>query len=111
MTNVATDDKFEKNLVAVHLYDPGRQTQNVGTLTLLKQPRLGPDTINTVDPVDTVLLKALLQRGTADGKCDFEDIKAITESIKLDVNYLALRIRQSEAEERVRPVLQQFGIM
>lgn len=58
-------------------------------------------TVYLLPPEDPVLIKALLQRGVAEGKSDLEDIQKFTEVYRLDKDYLLERIRELGAENRV----------
>jgi len=52
-------------------------------------------------PEDSILIKALLQRGASEGKSDLEDIKNFTDIYELDRLYLNDRIKELGAEKRV----------
>jgi len=54
---------------------------------------------------DNIVLKAILQRGEEKGKHDIEDIETMVSHQKLDLEYLAERIRICHAEKRVNPLL------
>lgn len=57
--------------------------------------------INLLPPEDVLLIKALLQRGKAEGKCDIEDIGKFREIYQINKNYLSSRITKLGAESRV----------
>lgn len=63
------------------------------------------------DPVDTILLKAILQRGGSQGKHDLEDIAAIGQNVSIDQGYLRRRIIETGSRRRVGPLLRQMGIL
>jgi hypothetical protein len=63
------------------------------------------------NPADTLLFKAISQRGADKGKHDIEDIIAIARNVSLDQNYLLLRMDECEARERTLPLLVQLGIL
>jgi hypothetical protein len=67
-------------------------------------------TISLVDPVDTILLKAILQRGAEQGKHDLEDIAAILAKINIDEVYLGERLRESGAADRTSKIWKKYGI-
>ena len=65
-------------------------------------------TINIVDPVDTLLLKAILQRGGI--KHDLEDVSSVLAEIEIDRKYLQARIKESKAGARTVDIWRRFGI-
>jgi hypothetical protein len=84
-------------------------------LTDLAVSRLTPyslrhSKIQLVDPVDTLLLKALLKRGPEQGKHDLEDIEAVLASVQLDVTYLKARLDEARAVEFTRDIWQKLGV-
>ena len=64
-----------------------------------------------LDPVDTVVMKAILQRGKGQGKHDIEDIEAIVNVIDLDKEYLKARLKEVEADKRVFRVLKKLNLI
>jgi hypothetical protein len=89
-------------------------TYNVGFDGVRERTRwqtLGGLTSSFVDPVDTVLFKALSQRGPEQGKRDIEDILAIAGAVTIDVAYLLQRIASLQAEPRAIPLLRKLGIL
>jgi hypothetical protein len=63
----------------------------------------GPDwAVRLGDPVDTILLKAMLQRGPEEGKHDLEDVEALLRVLRVDRLYLDERLAEVNADERVR---------
>jgi len=60
---------------------------------------------------DNILLKAILQRGPEKGKHDIEDIRDMANNMKIDVKYLERRAGKCRATERVRPLLNELGVM
>jgi predicted nucleotidyltransferase len=66
--------------------------------------------VNVVDPVDSILLKSILQRGADQGKHDLEDIKAVLQNVDIDTDYLYKRLVQAGALELARPVFTDYGI-
>ena len=64
-----------------------------------------------VDPVDTLLNKALTQRGREQGKHDIDDILAIHGAVEIDTAYLYRRIDQLGAHDRVVPFLRRLGVL
>jgi hypothetical protein len=57
------------------------------------------------NPVDTILLKAMLQRGPEEGKHDLEDVQALLRVVEVDCGYLEERLAEVNADERVRGFL------
>jgi len=55
-------------------------------------------------PEDVLLIKALLQRGPAEGKKDIEDVNNFLNIYKIDRNYLVTRIQELGAESRVKGI-------
>ena len=55
---------------------------------------------------DNIVFKAILQRGKECGKHDLEDIEATASKEKIDLKYLAERVRKCHAEKRVNSLLQ-----
>jgi hypothetical protein len=63
----------------------------------------GPDwAVRLGNPVDTILLKAMLQRGPEEGKHDLEDVEALLRVVEVDRGYLEERLAEVNADERVR---------
>jgi hypothetical protein len=54
---------------------------------------------------DNIVFKAILQRGKESEKHDVEDIQAMVSNAKINVKYLAERVRKFHAERRVNPLL------
>lgn len=71
---------------------------------------VGEDKIKLVDPVDSILLKSILQRGAEQGKHDLEDIQAVVETIDIDESYLRHRLKEAHALEKARPVFSRLGL-
>jgi len=72
---------------------------------------LGGLTTWFANPADTLLFKAISQRGKAVGKNDIEDIIAINNKVSIDVAYLLARIKECKAEERTIPLLVRLGVL
>ncbi|HUD11701.1 MAG TPA: hypothetical protein VMS08_04790, partial [Candidatus Saccharimonadia bacterium] len=66
--------------------------------------------INLVDPVDTLLLKAILKQGADKGKHDLEDIEAVLQITELDAGYLSKRLKESGAMNITKGVWDKFGV-
>lgn len=64
-----------------------------------------------VDPVETVVFKAISQRGEEQGKHDISDIVAIAGHIDIDMEYLFWRIHSSQSWRRVVPLLSRLGVI
>ncbi len=67
--------------------------------------------VRYADPVDTILLKAILQRGHDQGKHDIRDISAIAAHAPIDQRYLRLRIRETQSMERVGSLLSDLRVL
>lgn len=63
------------------------------------------------NPADTLLFKAISQRGRDKGKYDIDDIIAINKSTPIDRQYLIKRIIECQAESRVIPLLIHLGVL
>lgn len=63
------------------------------------------------DPVDTILLKAMLQRGGEESKSDIADIEALLKVVSIDKKYLAERLKETGSDERMLLVLRKFGLV
>jgi hypothetical protein len=70
--------------------------------------RLG--TIKIVNTVDTLLLKAILQRGKDQGKHDLEDIQSVLAQTELDQEYLEARLEETNTREFTAEVWHGLGI-
>lgn len=66
--------------------------------------------VNLVDPVDSILLKSILQRGAEQNKHDIDDIKAVVEAIEIDTTYLRKRLEEADALELASPLFHSLGI-
>jgi hypothetical protein len=90
-----------------HVY-PFRLTDEAAErITVLKVAGLE---IAMVDPVDSILLKSILQRGPDQNKHDLEDIAAILQSVEVDTGYLRKRLMQADALEIAAPVFAKLGL-
>jgi len=68
-------------------------------------------TMRYADPVDTIMLKAILQRGMEVGKHDIRDIAAIVAATDIDQAYLRTRIRETQSMDRVGVLLEDMGVL
>lgn len=75
---------------------------------VLKYNVLG-DNIILLNPVDTLLEKAISPRGSEVGKHDLEDIDALFKLAEIDREYLKKRVKEMKAEEQVSEVLQKYN--
>lgn len=66
--------------------------------------------VRLCNPVDTILLKAILQRDIAEGKHDFSDIEALLQNEAIDHGYLEERIKEFGFNERLNLVLQKYHL-
>ncbi len=64
-----------------------------------------------LNPVDTVLEKAILPRGKEVGKHDLEDIAALVGVVDIDKKYLKKRVIEMRAEKRVMNIIQKFNLI
>lgn len=63
------------------------------------------------NPADTILLKAILQRGADENKHDLEDIEDLIKKIQVDKTYLTERLRQIGPDDRILGVLERFNLI
>ena len=66
--------------------------------------------IKVVNPVDTLLLKAILQRDESQGKHDLEDMQAALAQVAIDEKYLKARLKETEAAELTADIWRRFGV-
>jgi hypothetical protein len=70
------------------------------------------DILGVISPVmsaeDNIVFKAILQRGEDKGKHDLEDIRLMVAHEKIDLVYLQKRVKKSNADNRVMPLLRQL---
>lgn len=64
-----------------------------------------------LNPVDTLLEKAIAPRGEDVGKHDLEDIEALMKFSDIDKKYLRKRVKEMKAERRVEGMLQKFNVI
>ena len=67
--------------------------------------------VRVLNEVDTILSKAMLQRGKDLGKHDLEDIEAILQTQDIDKEYLKKRLLEVNPDERLIKVLKKFGLI
>lgn len=67
--------------------------------------------VRLCNPVDTILLKALLQRGIDENKHDLEDIDDLTKKVQINKAYLIERLRQIGSSDRIIDVLKRFRLV
>lgn len=67
-------------------------------------------TIHLVDPIDSLVLKSILQRGPEQGKHDLEDISAVLQATDIDTEYLRRRLDESGAFDIGALVFKNFDI-
>jgi hypothetical protein len=65
-------------------------------------------TVPVMSVEDNIVFKAILQRGEDKGKHDLEDIRSMAAHEKIDLVYLVKRVKKSNADKRVRPLLRQL---
>lgn len=64
-----------------------------------------------VDPVDTLISKAITQRGRDQGKYDIDDIQAIAAAVDINVGYLMKRVQETRSSPKVIPLLRKLNII
>lgn len=67
--------------------------------------------VKMVNPADTIIFKAVMQRGLKEGKHDVEDIIALSKVIKVNKVYIRKRIKEFKAAERVEELLTKYNIL
>lgn len=77
----------------------------------IRMHQFGAWRLPCVDPADTILLKAILQRGKDQGKHDIEDIEAIKRNALIDSDYLRFRVHEASAGHRVHALLQSMQLI
>lgn len=70
----------------------------------------GSGTVKIVNPVDTLLLKAILQRGESQGKHDLEDMQAVLAQVTVDKEYLKARMNETKSAELTAEIWHRFGV-
>ena len=84
-------------------------------LTKLAQKRVrkvnfGNVRLNLLDPVDTLLAKAILNRGIEVKKHDISDAKKLLLAKKIERSYLLQRANEMHVDERVYSTLSSIGV-
>jgi len=64
-----------------------------------------------LNPVDTILEKAISPRGEEVGKHDLEDIEVLVKMVDIDKAYLKKRVDEMKAKEKVANVLKNFNLL
>lgn len=72
--------------------------------------KVGGVDVVLLDPVDTIIEKAIAPRGPEVGKHDLEDIDALLKSVKIDRGYYVKRATEMKASEKVKDLLQKYSI-
>jgi len=67
--------------------------------------------VRLCNPVETILLKAMLQRGVKENKHDLEDIEDLLKVVKVERRYLKERLLEVNADERLFKVLEKFHLL
>lgn len=67
--------------------------------------------VRLCNPVDTILLKAMLQRGRDEGKHDLEDISDLIKKIRIDKTYLKKRLDQVNSDDRIFSILKTMELV
>ena len=64
-----------------------------------------------LNPVDTILEKAIAPRGKEVGKHDLEDIEVLVRTLDIDKGYLLKRSEEMKAKKRVGIVLKKYNLL
>lgn len=64
-----------------------------------------------LNPVDTILEKAIAPRGKEVGKHDLEDIEVLVRTLDIDKDYLLKRAEEMKAKKQVASVLKKFNLI
>jgi hypothetical protein len=67
--------------------------------------------VRLCNPVETILLKAMLQRGAEENKHDLEDIEDLLKVVEVDKEYLNRRLLEVNSDARLRGVLKKFHLL
>lgn len=67
--------------------------------------------VRLCNPVDTILLKAILQRGVGEDKHDLEDIDDLVKKVRIEKTYLKKRLDQVNFDDRILRVLKNFKLI
>ncbi len=68
-------------------------------------------TINFLNPVDTIIQKAILQRWKNQWKNDINDIKELIKYVNLDLNYLIKRLKEFNKKDKAIEILKKLKIL
>lgn len=67
--------------------------------------------VSVLSEIDTILLKAMLQRGKDLGKHDLEDIETILQQQNINKEYLNKRLLEVNQDQRLLDVLKRFELI
>lgn len=67
--------------------------------------------VRLLNVVDTLLLKAILQRGKEEGKHDLKDIEALLKYCRIDKNYLLKRLAEVGSDDRLIHLLKKYDLI
>lgn len=67
--------------------------------------------VRLCNPVDTILLKAMLQRGSDEGKHDLLDVSDLIKEIQINKTYLKERMDQVNPDKRLLNALKGFQLI
>lgn len=67
--------------------------------------------VRLCNPVDTILLKAILQRGLSEDKHDLGDIDDLIKKVRINKFYLKKRLNQINSDNRIFNVLENFNLI
>jgi len=71
----------------------------------------GKHSIRLCNPVDTIILKSMLQRGTNEEKHDLDDIKKLKNKIQINKEYLFKRLSEVNSDKRITAILKRFEML
>lgn len=67
--------------------------------------------VSVLNPIDTILMKSVLQRGQEQNKFDLEDIEQIIQFAEINKKYLLARLQEINADSRVFTLLHKYNLV
>lgn len=74
------------------------------------EKKINGTTMVFLNPLDTILQKAILQRGVDQGKRDLEDIENILKNMEIDKDYARERIKETNPDTRLEKLLLRYNL-